>query len=223
MAEVDNPGWMDIFNQYWEVRTKEMWTAFPGKCIKYDSALRQASIEVGVKYLFGEDTVPQKIPNLLDVPVLMPGNQFATINLPKLGSGSLGLIIVANVDITDWILGGGQAVLPTEDRRWDINDGFFVPGVFPVAAPYLGTIDDDVLDINVVPGIKARLGSSTADIFNLLNDNLTDVITALKFLRDTITFSNGGGPTGPPSNGATLSPTITALEATQTLLGTVKS
>ena len=146
---VDNPGWMDIFNQFWSWKTSQMWTAFPGKCIKYDKATRQASVEVLVKYLFGEEKVPQSIPNLLEVPVLLPGNQFASINLPKLGSGSFGLVVVANIDITDWILGSGQALLPTEDRRWDISDGFFVPGIFPIGTPYEGEIDDDVLDMSV--------------------------------------------------------------------------
>lgn len=69
---------------------------------------------------------------------------------------------------------------------------------------------------------QVSLGTSTAELLTILDDTLTDVITALEFVRDTMTFTNGGGPTGPPTNGAVLTPTIVTLEATQTLLGTIK-
>lgn len=238
---VDDPGWMDILNQHWDWKSKQMWTCFPGKCIKYDSAIRQASIEVLVKYIFGEDESPSTIPNLLDVPVLMPGNQHATINLPKLGDGSLGLIVVANLDITDWILGSGQAVLPTEDRRWDINDGFFIPGVFPVAAPYLGTVDDDVLDINLTPGIKAKIGNSTAELLDLMDQFMAESIAVMSELIDLAGSSVLGGSNsvdlaGSSSTGtlvnivtplAAIESAVTAskvkLETIQTKLGTIKS
>lgn len=75
------------------------------------------------------------------------------------------------------------------------------------------------------PGGKVEIGNGTDELLNLLNDNLTDVITALKFLRDTITFTaaSPSGVTGPPTNGAVLSPTIITLEATQTALGNIKT
>jgi len=209
MAELDNPGLMDVMNQFWDWKTNQMWTAFPGKCIKYDSSKRQGSIEVLVKYLFGEDEVPKSIPNLLDVPVMMPGNQFATINLPKLGSGSFGLMIAANIDITDWILGSGQAVLPTEDRRWDINDGFFIPGVFPEGAPYQGTIDDDVLDISVKPGTKVKIGNSVADLPGMFDELLT-------LLQGTVDF------TGIASTGTNIK-ILTQLATLQAKLGQIKA
>lgn len=173
MAFVDDPGLMDVLNQFWDWKTNQMWTAFPGKCIKYDSTIRQASVEVMVKYLFGEDKVPKSIPNLLDVPVVQPGNQFGSINLPKLGDGCFGLMVVASNDISDWLIGSGQAVLPAESRQFDINDGFFIPGVFPLGAPYLGIIDDDVLDISVRVGTKMKIGNGTAELIDLFDQLLT--------------------------------------------------
>ena len=59
------------------------------------------------------------------------------------------------------------------------------------------------------PSGKVDVSNGTDDAVSLLNDSFTEVIKGLKFVRDTITFSNGGGPTGPPSNGTTLSPIIT--------------
>ena len=221
MIDLDSPGWVDILNQFWEIKTKQMWTTFPAKCIKYDKSKRRGDLEVLVKYLFGEETTPRKIPNLIEVPVILPGNTKATINLPSLGSGSYGVVIVCNIDISNWIMGSGQAVLPTEDRRWNINDGFFIPGVFPWGAPYDGTVDDKVLDINVVSGIKIKVGNGTDELLSLFNDNLTELITALKFLRDTITFNNGGGPTGPPTNASQLNSPISSLETTQSALGNI--
>ena len=206
---VDNPGWMDIFNQFWSWKTSQMWTAFPGKCIKYDKVTRQASVEVLVKYLFGEEKVPKSIPNLLEVPVLLPGNQFASINLPKLGSGSFGLVIVANIDITDWILGSGQALLPTEDRRWDISDGFFVPGIFPIGTPYEGEIDDDVLDMSVKSGTKIKIGNGPAELVGMFDELLT-------LLQGTVDLA-GTASTG------TNSQILTQLSTLQTKLGQIKA
>lgn len=80
------------------------------------------------------------------------------------------------------------------------------------------TIDGNV----VIKATKFSFGNGTDELLSLTNDNFTEVIKGLKFLRDTITFSNGGGPTGPPVNGATLSPIISSLEAAQTKLGNIK-
>jgi protein gp138 len=208
-ADIENPGWMDILNQFWDVQTRQMWTAFPGKCVSYDSSARNATIEVLVKYQFGEDPIPEKIPNLLKVPVMLPGNKYATINLPKLAGGSTGLVICANIDITNWITGAGNAVLPTEDRRWNINDGFFIPGVFPNLSPFIGTVDDDVFDINVMFGTKMKIGNDNAELLDMFDQLLT-------LLQGNVD-STGVSSTGTNS-------LINAQLATlQTKLGTIKA
>ncbi len=69
---------------------------------------------------------------------------------------------------------------------------------------------------------KIQLGNGTDELLSLLNDNLTEVILGLKYFRDDSTYSNGGGPTGPPSNGASLTPIIENLEDTQTALANIR-
>lgn len=70
---------------------------------------------------------------------------------------------------------------------------------------------------------KIELGDGTNELLKIMNDNLTEVINALKYLRDTITFTNSGGPTGPPTNAALLTPIITNLENTQSSLQVIKA
>lgn len=77
------------------------------------------------------------------------------------------------------------------------------------------------VEILVDSGYTISIGNGTDEVLALIDDSLTEVITSLKFLRDTITFSNGGGPTGPPTNGAILNTPISNLETAQTALGNI--
>lgn len=73
------------------------------------------------------------------------------------------------------------------------------------------------------PSGKVDTGNGTDDVLNLLSDILAEAIKGFKYMRDSSTYSNGGGPTGPPSNASLLSPIITNLETAQTALGNIKT
>ena len=77
---------------------------------------------------------------------------------------------------------------------------------------------------HTIAGGKHAIGNKDTgkEFLAMMDDHLTEIITSLTFIRDTITFSNGGGPTGPPSNAALITPRITALEAIQTDLQSIK-
>jgi len=69
---------------------------------------------------------------------------------------------------------------------------------------------------------KIQIGNGEDELLNIINENFVNLINSLKYLRDTITFTNSGGPTGPPTNGALLTPYIQALETAQQALGNIK-
>lgn len=111
-------------------------------------------------------------------------------------------------------------------RAWKIAIGIddFVPKVvLEEGAVLLYSSAGGVIKAKFLlnPDGKFSLGNGTDELLSLVNDNLTEVIISLKFLRDTITFSNGGGPTGPPTNGTLLDSPISNLEVTQTALGNI--
>lgn len=70
--------------------------------------------------------------------------------------------------------------------------------------------------VGVKSGSKIQIGNDTVDLLKSIYDSMTEIVNALKFLRDTITFTNGGGATGPPTNAALLTPIITNIETLKT-------
>lgn len=163
---IETPGMMDILEQFWELKTNSMWTAYPAKVIKYKDSY--ATIQPLLKYAIKDKEGIRSVPNVQDVPVVRPSSKSGSINLPKL-VGSYGLAIVTNRDVSGWISSSGEAIFPTETRKWDISDSFFIPGIFPELDPYKGTVDDDVLDINVVPGTKIKIGNGTSELLTILD------------------------------------------------------
>lgn len=159
-----------------------------------------------------------KYPLLVDCPYFVLQGGGAYIDMPiKKGDDCLVLFNDRNID--DWWDTANVAV-PADTRKHSISDGFALIGINSRTKAL--SFDGANLRIIVPGGIKISIGNGTDELLSLFNDNLTEVIKSLKFIRDTITFSNGGGPTGPPANGSVLSPTITALEATKTALGNIK-
>ena len=168
MAET--PGTMEILEQFWEYKTNSMWTAYPAKVIAYSN--RFATIQPLIKYKIKDKDGLRSIPNVQDVPVIQPASQFGSINMPNL-VGTNGLAIVTNRDVSGWIQSEGSAIFPTETRKWDISDSFFIPGVFPLLDPYKGIVDDGVLDINVVAGTKMKIGNGVVELLDLFDQLLT--------------------------------------------------
>jgi hypothetical protein len=71
---------------------------------------------------------------------------------------------------------------------------------------------------------KMAIGNKTSgrellDMFDRLIDEFDKL---LDFAKDTITFSNGGGPTGPPSNSALITPIINATATIKSELAEIK-
>ncbi len=196
MAET--PGPMDILEQFWDYKTNSMWTAYPAKVIAY--ANRFATIEPLIKYAIKDKDGLRSIPNVQDVPVIQPASQFGSINMPNL-VGTLGLAIVTNRDVSGWVSGEGSAVFPTETRKWDISDSFFIPGVFPLLNPYKGIVDDTVLDINVLPLTKIKIGNGVVELLTLFDTLLTALVA------DT----------------AIDAPTVATATAVKVLLATIKA
>lgn len=69
---------------------------------------------------------------------------------------------------------------------------------------------------------KLQMGNGTDEVLSILNDLFVEVDNLADYIKDTITFSNGGGPTGPPSNATLVAPIITAINTAKTKLGNLK-
>ncbi|MBT4265064.1 MAG: hypothetical protein HOD85_12735 [Deltaproteobacteria bacterium] len=173
----EDPSLNDMLEAFWDRKVSGLHTAMPGKVESYTKATRLATVKPLIKFQFVDEQSPTEIPNLQDVPVLMPGTASGCIHLPGI-VGATGLLVFAENSIEDWIAGAGNAVFPTEGRKFDLSDAFFIPGVYPELMPYLGDIDEDVLDLSVMPGIKMRMGNGAADIVTQLHE-LADIVSKI--------------------------------------------
>lgn len=177
------------------------------------------TVEIKIQFLRRlPDGTTKEYPLLVDCPYFVLQGGGAYIDMPiKKGDDCLVLFNDRNID--DWWDTANVAV-PADTRKHSISDGIALIGINPKTKAL--SFDGTNLRIIVPDGIKLSFGNGTEELLSLVNDNLTEVIKGLKYFRDDSTYSNGGGPTGPPSNGALLSPIITNLEATQTALGKIK-
>ena len=178
------------------------------------------TVEIKIQFLRRlPDGKTSKYPLLVDCPYQVVSGGGAYWDMPiKKGDDCLVLFNDRNID--DWWDTANVAV-PADTRKHSISDGFALVGINPKTKAFVR--DGNNVRLVVPSGMKMSFGNGTDELLSLFNDNLTEVIKGLKFLRDTITFSNGGGPTGAPTNGAVLTPTIDSLEATQAALGNIKA
>jgi len=157
--------------------------------------------------------------NLLEVPMSYPGSKNSVDDCP-LEQGDELDVFFSDRSLEQWITSEPQKLAnPIKDS---VNHAF----CYPINTHHNNFTDTPGSSIGkritVKSGKKIQIGNGTDELLSLLNDNLTEVIAGLKYVRDSSTYSNGGGPTGPPSNGSLLSPIITNLEKTKTALGNIK-
>jgi hypothetical protein len=174
--------------------------------------------------LANKDANGDDIP-LLDVPLMYIGNKNFIVDF-EIEKGDELLIAFTDRTLEAWKPTSGTVPQETKNPVKDsMNHGIAIPICSVHNANLVSSIpvDSSAIGLRAKSGKKIELGNGTAEVLNLLNDNLTEVIAGLKFLRDTITFTNGGGTTGPPTNAAVLNPIIANLETTQTALDTIKT
>jgi len=207
-TEDQNPTLLTVLEAFWARKTAGLHTATPGQIVKYDSKTRFATVKPLIKFQFKDEQIPREMPNLQDVPVLMPGTASGCIHLPGL-EGAYGIIIYAENSIEEWISGAGNSMFPADPRKFDLSDAFFIPGIYPELMPYMGDIDESVMDISVMPGTKIRIGNGVTELVTLFDE----LLTLLQGSVDSPGTSSSG----------TLSKIIVDLATIQSKIATIKS
>lgn len=195
---------------------KDMWTAMPGIVVSRSG--NNVSVNVAIQ---GQKQDPAgkitnvNLPQLINVPLVMPGGGGFAVTLP-IGEGDEVLVVFASRCIDGWWQAGG--VQPqVEVRMHDLSDGFAIPA--PMSKPkalsniaagtmqlrsndgstYIEVADGGVVNI-VVPGGLHVTGDITA----------TGEITAGQGGGDSVTLQQhkhintqpGGGQSGIPLAGS---------------------
>ncbi len=109
-------------------------TSMPAQVISYDAATNLVSIQPVINIIRSDDPDNDVIqmPVLEDIPCKQFGSGKCLLTIAP-QAGSYGVFHVSERSIENWIVEGG-IVNPSSIKRFDISDGFFDPGVYPIMA-----------------------------------------------------------------------------------------
>jgi hypothetical protein len=121
-------------------------TAIPGAIVSYTPATKQANVQPLIQRRFWKDgaLTAQPLPVINAVPVQFPGTPRAQLSF-DLQPGDTGMIQFSEAALDAWLKGAGGQVDPQDDRRFDINDAVFIPGVATFGAPGLPGVASGML------------------------------------------------------------------------------
>ena len=159
----------DLLARFRQSFAAQIHTSLPGKIVRYDSTTQKADVELLIKDRYTDETGALQVktfPVIPAVPVQFPGAGGYRITFP-IAEGDTGLVVFTEASLDKWLVSGGT-VDPEDDRRHDLTDAVFQPGLRDFGHP-LGSAPtdratfgkDDGLQIHV-DGSKIRIGSNTS-------------------------------------------------------------
>ena len=158
----------DLLSKFRESMAAQIHTALPGKIVRYDSSAQKADVQPLIKDRYVDEAGALQVrtlPVIPAVPVQFPGAGGYRITFP-VAEGDTGLLLFAESSLDKWRVSGGT-VDPEDDRRHDLTDAVFLPGLrdfghalasAPTDRATFGK--DDGLQIHIDRN-KLRLGSNT--------------------------------------------------------------
>lgn len=164
-------------------------TAFIGKVVKYYLNNGSAYVDVQPvnKYLV-ESTKEILLPSIIyEVPLLIPRTG-SSIDLYPVQKGDIGLCVVSDRCIDDFIDGAGDPIYSNDGRVKDANDAEFLLGGYPFSVEYSNTLPESCRAV-IVDSNKSKLFigddrqtlssplSGKLDLFNLCSELASTLAT----------------------------------------------
>lgn len=164
----------------------------PGLITEYDKTQQRASVQPLIQHGYVLDGVRrvETLPIVHDVPVHFPGAGTARITFP-VRIGTLGWLKFASSSLDVWLVRGGL-VDPDDDRRHDINDAVFEPGLHSFASVPTDQPDDATVmwagDFDVCIGAYAGAEKTIkGETFNAaMNTFLTKLTAYVNAIQGTV-------------------------------------
>ena len=209
----------DLLSKFRESIAAQIHTALPGKIVRYDSSAQKADVQPLIKDRYTDEAGALQVrtlPVIPAVPVQFPGAGGYRITFP-VAEGDTGLLLFAESSLDKWLVSGGT-VDPEDDRRHDLTDAVFLPGLRDfghalVSAPTDRATfgKDDGLQIhisangiNIGSNTPAQLESET------LGDTLQAWLNQIHVWLSALTLPVAGSVAGPPAALPPPVPTITS-------------
>lgn len=198
------PKLADLLSVFEQAQAKGLRVALPGVVKKYDSATHLAAVQPTVQRrgVGGAETL--NLPIIPQVPVCHPRTAAASVVLP-VKPGDLVTLLFSDRALDRWKYGTGEDPVPPDaDRAHDLTDCWAIIGGYPAGAPYSPQYPD-ALEVQLAAGTKIAVTNGAVELLSVLHE-------VVEYIEQTITFSNGGGPTGPPTNASLLTTIKAKLE-----------
>lgn len=210
----------DLLTRFRESLLADLHTSLPGKVVKYDPSTQKADVQPLIKERYADENgamQARELPVIPAVPVQFPGAGGYRITFP-VNVGDTGLIVFSEASLDKWLVSGGT-VDPADDRRHDLTDAVFLPGLrdfghalasAPTDRATFGK--DDGLQIHVDPTLISIGSNSAAQLeFAALGDAIQTYLQNLQIWLSALTLPVVGAVAGPP---AVPAPTVPTLKST---------
>lgn len=133
-------------------RFERVHTHIPAVVVSYDVEMNTCSIQPCVKIFNSDDvdTGQLDLPQLDDIPVQFAGAGSVVLTSP-VKAGTYGVYHVAEDDINQWIAQGG-IVSPISTDRFNLDTGFFEPGIYPFDSSFSSNVLTDRISLRTKDG-----------------------------------------------------------------------
>lgn len=217
MSSSRNSTLQDLLARFRASIVADLHTALPGKIVRYDSSTQKADVQLLIKERYTDEsgaTQVRDLPVIPAVPVQFPGAGGYRITFP-IATDDTGLVVFSEASLDKWLVSGGT-VDPSDDRRHDLTDAVFLPGLrdfghalgsAPTDRATFGK--DDGLQIHVDPSLISIGSNSAAQLeFAALGDTIQTYLQTLQIWLSALTLPVAGAVAGPPSVPAPSVPTL---------------
>lgn len=127
------PSLIDVLNTHFNNRSSDMYTALPCIVTNVVGELKNQRVDVQpcINTLY-KDGSSEEHPQILGVPVILPGSQTTLISFP-LNVGDTVYCIFSQRSMDNFKIGTGQPTVPNDYRSMSQQDAVAIPGLVPFA------------------------------------------------------------------------------------------
>lgn len=123
---------VSVLDKWVDRRLEGVHTSMPAKIISYEFSSRKATVLPLVNLRMASGDLLE-MPAIDAVPVMFPCSHGWSLIGP-IKEGDLGLLLVTESSLGNWLNGQGQQVDPEDETRFSLQDAVFLPGMYPFSA-----------------------------------------------------------------------------------------
>lgn len=187
----------------------DLHTCMPCRVEKYDARRRCVSVKPiipqAVVTTESEDREVASLPVICEVPVVFPGSGPFSIDWP-VARGDIGIVLFSEVSLDRWLQHGRESD-PGDDRRFNLSDGMFIPGL----RPFNERFDDDAPAGTMVLRTASEIHAGGDQALALKSD--VDELRTKLLAHTHAGVTTGGGTSG------TTATAVAPMEGTSVLKG----